>query len=242
LPSHARSTYECRDYAGNTYRLPTPLADSAAMVCATAPEPQAPSAPQAAALERDAVRQQPLWTTERWRAAAAPRPAPRARAGVGRRAAAQKEEPTGFDPVLHAAAERYGHDVNLLKAIVYVESGFNSNAVSPKGAIGLMQVMPATARDLGLTQPMRELFDPVSNVDVGARYLRRLLDTFTGRPELAIAAYNAGENAVARYGNSVPPFPETMAYVEKVRARYIHLRERDASLRVRQPLPAPRFP
>jgi soluble lytic murein transglycosylase-like protein len=131
---------------------------------------------------------------------------------------------SSFDLLIDTAARTYGHDADLLRAIIQVESGFDARAVSSKGAIGLMQVMPATAARLGLVDPGRTLFDPEANVRTGAHYLRQLMDTFSGRPELAVAAYNAGEGAVQRYDGRVPPFPETQAYVRDVMMAYDRIR------------------
>ena len=119
-------------------------------------------------------------------------------------------------PVLFKeAAQTHGVDPRLLVAIAGRESAMNPNAVSRVGACGLMQLMPATARFLGITN----IFDPHENVFGAARYLRKLLDTFHGDLDLSLAAYNAGPGAVLRY-NGVPPYPETQAYVRNVRARY----------------------
>jgi soluble lytic murein transglycosylase-like protein len=104
----------------------------------------------------------------------------------------------------------------LLKAVIEVESGFNAQARSPKGAIGLMQVMPATAARYGEF----DLYSPEQNIDVGTRYLRDLLAMFKGNVRLAVAAYNAGENAVIRNGRQVPAYPETQRYVPMVLERY----------------------
>jgi soluble lytic murein transglycosylase-like protein len=108
------------------------------------------------------------------------------------------------------AARRYGLDPALVDAVVRAESGYDPSATSPAGAMGLMQLMPATARALGVADP----YDPVQNVHGGVRYLRGLVDRF-GDVTLALAAYNAGPGAVARHGG-VPPYPETRAYVERV--------------------------
>jgi soluble lytic murein transglycosylase-like protein len=128
------------------------------------------------------------------------------------------------DPALRRmiedAAREYGHDAGLLRAIIHVESRFNASAVSPKGAIGLMQVMPTTAARFGVREPRTALFDPQANVQTGARYLRVLRDLFVDRIDLAVAAYNAGEGAVLRYHRAVPPYPETQAYVRDVMALY----------------------
>ena len=112
------------------------------------------------------------------------------------------------------AARRHNLDPALVQAVVAVESGFRPDAVSPKGAQGLMQLMPATARYLGV----KDSLDPVDNLDGGVRYLRGLLQRYNGDVKRALAAYNAGEGAVARHGG-VPPYPETLAYVRKVLER-----------------------
>ncbi len=120
-----------------------------------------------------------------------------------------------YGTAISAAAERHEVDGLLLAAIVAVESGFTPEAVSPKGAAGLMQVRPAVGRAYGTD----DLFDPYANVDVGSRYFRSLMKDYKGDLELTLAAYNAGPAAVARYGG-VPPYRETRAYVRKVLARY----------------------
>jgi soluble lytic murein transglycosylase-like protein len=113
------------------------------------------------------------------------------------------------------AARRHGLDPDLVVAVAGVESGFRPTAVSPKGAQGVMQLMPGTARDLGVTDPL----DPAANVDGGTRYLRDLLARFDGDLSKALAAYNAGPGAVARH-QGVPPYRETQDYVKKVLSRY----------------------
>lgn len=115
-----------------------------------------------------------------------------------------------FDSIIESAANRYGLDAGLLKAVIDAESSGDPSAVSPKGAMGLMQLMPGTAKALGVSDP----FDPEQNIDGGARYLRRLMDQF-GEPSLALAAYNAGPGAVKKYGG-VPPYPETQSYIQKI--------------------------
>jgi soluble lytic murein transglycosylase-like protein len=120
-----------------------------------------------------------------------------------------------YGTAISLAAERHEVDGLLLAAIVAVESGFAPEAVSPKGATGLMQVRPAVGRAYGA----EDLFDPYANVDVGSRYFRSLMKDYKGDLELTLAAYNAGPAAVARYGG-VPPYRETRAYVRKVLARY----------------------
>ena len=104
---------------------------------------------------------------------------------------------------------------DLVRAVIQVESAFNPRAVSSKGAQGLMQLMPATARDLGVTDP----FDPDQNIRGGVTYLRQLLDRYDDNEELALAAYNAGPGAVERYGNQVPPYRETQQFVWRIRDR-----------------------
>jgi soluble lytic murein transglycosylase-like protein len=113
------------------------------------------------------------------------------------------------------AARRHGLDPGLVTAVVSVESGFRPRAVSPKGAQGLMQLMPGTAESLGV----EDAFDPSQNRDGGARHLGQLLTLYGGDLERALAAYNAGETAVHRHGG-VPPYRETRAYVKKVLERY----------------------
>jgi soluble lytic murein transglycosylase-like protein len=111
------------------------------------------------------------------------------------------------------AARECGLDAGLLHAVIGVESAYSAGAVSAKGAVGLMQLMPPTARRFGVTNA----YDPLQNIRGGARYLRYLLDLFGGDLDIALAAYNAGENAVRRHGGQVPPFRETIDYVRKVR-------------------------
>ncbi len=117
-----------------------------------------------------------------------------------------------YDPVISLLCKKYAVDEALVKAVIKAESDFDPMAVSKKGAQGLMQLMPETARDLSVSNP----FHPVQNMDGGIRYLRRLLDQFQGNLHLALAAYNAGENAVVQYNNSIPPFEETRTYVKRV--------------------------
>jgi len=107
-------------------------------------------------------------------------------------------------------AQETGVDASLFAALISAESGWNPSAVSPKGAIGLTQLMPDTAKSLGVANP----FDPIENMKGGARYLRRMLDEF-GSVELALAAYNAGPGAVRRHGG-IPPYAETQAYVRRI--------------------------
>ena len=119
------------------------------------------------------------------------------------------------DSVMRASGES-GVDAKLLHAVITVESGYNQGAVSPKGASGLMQLMPGTAKRYGTVN----LLDPGENIRAGARYLRDLLVMFDNNLELALAAYNAGENAVIRHGRRLPPYAETQRYVPLVVAHY----------------------
>jgi soluble lytic murein transglycosylase-like protein len=120
---------------------------------------------------------------------------------------------TNFESEINAAATSNGIDPALLKGLVQQESGFDPNARSGAGAVGLTQLMPGTAAALGVTDPT----DPVQSLQAGARYLREQLDRFGGDERLALAAYNAGPGAVAKYGG-VPPYAETQGYVNKVLA------------------------
>lgn len=117
-----------------------------------------------------------------------------------------------FAPLVEAAARAYQVDAALLHAVISAESGYNPAAVSSKGAVGLMQLMPETARRYGVGNS----FDPEQNIHGGTKYLSDLLQMFNNNIELAVAAYNAGENAVIRHGYSIPPYRETLAYVPKV--------------------------
>jgi soluble lytic murein transglycosylase-like protein len=117
-----------------------------------------------------------------------------------------------FEALVQEYASRQSLRPELVRAVIQVESGFNPLARSPKGAMGLMQLMPQTARELGV----RNAYDPEENIRGGTRYLRLLLDKYAGNEELALAAYNAGSGAVDKYGRQVPPYRETRDYVRKV--------------------------
>jgi soluble lytic murein transglycosylase-like protein len=121
-----------------------------------------------------------------------------------------------FAPTVDYAAERYNLPKSLLHAVITAESSYNPIAVSRAGAVGLMQLMPETAKRYGV----KDRRDPYQNIHGGSRYLRDLLIMFKNDLTLALAAYNAGENAVKKYGNKVPPYAETRNYVKKVKAYY----------------------
>jgi soluble lytic murein transglycosylase-like protein len=118
----------------------------------------------------------------------------------------------GYESLVQEHAQKHDLRPELVRAVIQVESGFNPRARSPKGAMGLMQLMPATARELGVVNP----YDPAENIRGGTLYLRRLLDRYDGDERLALAAYNAGSGAVDRYGRAVPPYRETRDYVRRV--------------------------
>jgi soluble lytic murein transglycosylase-like protein len=121
--------------------------------------------------------------------------------------------PAEYEQLISDSSQKYGVNPSLVKAVIHAESGYNPNALSHKGASGLMQLMPDTARSLKVA----DRFNPKDNVEGGVKYLRFLLDTFKGDVSLALAAYNAGMNNVAKYGG-IPPFNETRTYVNRVLA------------------------
>ena len=140
----------------------------------------------------------------RYRRASSPRPPDPGRPGPAR-------APARYADLVQELAARHGVNPALVEAVMRIESGFDPNAVSPKGAAGLMQVMPRTAARLRVP----DRFDPRSNVSGGVRHLRHLLDRYRGDVALALAAYNAGEGAVDAHGG-IPPYPETARYVRRV--------------------------
>jgi len=140
------------------------------------------------------------------------KPVPRLRGGPAQHAKALPA--TVYDPYIDQVARDNGVDPSLVKAVALVESGFNPKAVSSKGARGLMQLLPETARRYGVS----DLHDPYQNLRAGAAHLRDLLDEFDGNVTLALAAYNAGSGAVRRYGG-VPAYAETQDYVKKIQGR-----------------------
>jgi soluble lytic murein transglycosylase-like protein len=133
-----------------------------------------------------------------------------------------KEDIEKYSSIIQTAAKAYGVEASLVHAVISAESGYNQYAISKRGAMGLMQLMPDTARRYGV----QNMMDPVENIHGGVRYLRDLLAMFKGRLDLVIAAYNAGENAVIRYGLTVPPYAETRHYVPKVLGFYRNFQKR----------------
>ncbi len=129
-----------------------------------------------------------------------------------------------FQDEVVEAAKQTNLDPALIHAVIVAESNYNPNAVSPKGAQGLMQLLPDTARRYGVMK--KEIRQPEKNITAGARYLADLLEMFDGDVRLALAGYNAGENSVVRHGHRIPPYAETLAYVPRVLATYDQLRLR----------------
>jgi len=126
-----------------------------------------------------------------------------------------------FDEHINSTAGWYGIDPLLIKAMIKVESNFNPEAVSPQGAMGVMQLMPATAERIGVSDP----FDPIENIEGGVKYFSMLMSMFNNNTTLAIAGYNAGENAVKKYDYKIPPYEETIEYVNRVYAHYDYLKK-----------------
>ncbi len=140
----------------------------------------------------------------------------RKKALYGRISHSAKANRKKYAPMVAIAAKKYNVDQKLVHAVILAESAYNPNAVSPAGAVGLMQLMPATARRYGVTNR----HDPQQSINGGTHYLRDLLKMFKSNTKLAVAGYNAGEGAVMKYNNSIPPYKETQNYVKKVLAFY----------------------
>ena len=132
---------------------------------------------------------------------------------------------TPFHDIIRAAAERNGVDADLIHCVIAIESNFNPKAVSPKNARGLMQLMPQTAARFGV----RDIFDPRENIEAGTRYLKDMLARYNNDLTLALAAYNAGPERVEQYGRRVPPYPETLKYVQRISRSYAKFKSVAAS-------------
>ncbi len=145
-------------------------------------------------------------------------PNPRTRPAVYSRMSRLANQ-AAYDGNIRQVCSVYGLDCNLVKAVIRAESGFNPSAVSPKGAVGLMQLMPGTSRDMGIANP----YDPGENIVGGVRYLRMMLNLFGNNMPLALAAYNAGPEAVIQWGG-IPPYDETQDYVKRVMDFYARYR------------------
>ena len=149
-------------------------------------------------------------------------------AQTGKKASGWSTGRPGLDRLIRINGSKYNVDPYLIFLVMEQESHFNTHAVSPKGARGLMQLMPGTAARFGV----RRSHDPAQNISGGTRYLRELLNRFNNRVDLVLASYNAGEGAVARFGNRVPPYQETRNYVKKISYRY-----KRTTVRTRKPKP-----
>jgi hypothetical protein len=132
-----------------------------------------------------------------------------------------RDASSSYDQQIQDVSSRFGVDYYLIKAVIAAESGFDHIAISPRGAMGLMQLMPGTAREMGVVHP----FAPRENIEGGARYLRYLLKRFNNDTTLALAAYNAGPEVVKRYGG-IPPFAETRLYLKRVLETYTYYRDK----------------
>ena len=133
---------------------------------------------------------------------------------------------TPFHELIRAAASRYVVDANLIHCVIAVESNFNPKAISRMNARGLMQLLPSTAKRMGV----KNIFDPKENIDGGTRYLRDMLTRYHNDVTLALAAYNAGPEKVTKYGNRVPPYAETRLYVQKIAQGYAKIKAKGLSL------------
>jgi len=151
------------------------------------------------------------------------------------------EEPlndkTPFERIIRAAADRYRVDADLIHCVIAIESNFDPKAVSPKNARGLMQLMPQTAAHFGV----KDVFNPEENVNAGTKYLRQLMDRYNNLT-LALAAYNAGPERVDQYGRRVPPYIETMKYVQRIAKSYAKIKAETAEQRPANSMPTKSSP
>jgi len=122
---------------------------------------------------------------------------------------------SGYDEIIKKIADKHGLEPDLIHSIIHAESNYNPYALSSSGAMGLMQLMPETAKKYGVQNP----FDPIENIEGGVRYLKDLSRLYAKQTELVLAAYNAGQEAIRKYGG-IPPYPETINYIEKIKAKY----------------------
>jgi soluble lytic murein transglycosylase-like protein len=222
IGNERQTVYVCVDEVGHTYQMSQPVAAKLASFDCSVRTEAAPVVSPRSSYGQPAPprRYADDATLASIQTAALDVPRIVAAKPVGRSRSSQS-----FDALIVSSAQQFKHDPLLLKAIIHVESAFNQAAISHKGAIGLMQIMPATGKRFGVEDPQRDLLGPATNIHVGARYLRILRDMFGERLELAVAAYNAGEGAVMRYGQRIPPYPETQAYVQRVMATYRSYRQ-----------------
>jgi len=139
---------------------------------------------------------------------------------------------TPYHDLILAASQHHGVDADLIHCVIAIESNFNPKAVSPKNARGLMQLLPQTALELGV----RDVFDPKENIEAGTRYLKEMLARYSNNLTLALAAYNAGPERVEQFGRGVPPYPETVKYVQKISRSYAQLKSGTSQYKT-QPTP-----
>jgi hypothetical protein len=215
----ALAAWNCTDAFGSRYVVARRFGESADVRCAPINDPD-PDPDPALAFEHPPEPQPEPVSAEQASGSGRLVLAAPPRSGTWQLAARRSQ----VDPLIEMTAREFGLDADLLRAVVEVESRFDPSAISPRGAIGLMQIMPSTAAALGVPRPEQTLLEPRANLRTGALYLRRLSLQFAGAIDLVLAAYNAGETSVLRNGLTVPPYPETQAYVRDVLEIYWTLR------------------